>query len=296
MRALLSMLVAICLSVSILAIGQGGTAEAAFHCIRIHAVMGGFSGNNNIQFVELRLDAAGQTFLAGHTLRFFDASGTLKAEFTFPAGTFPFGASVANGAVGDAVLIATSEFNGAVTGGAADFVFTGTNTTGPDALHPVQLTGGTVVWANGGPTCGSIGSVVDSVAYGGGMAQFGTAAVALPAMGTAQALRLSNLNMTPTNNSTEYALQNVATSTGPAGPLTTDFTTPRNNSRTILKLNAPAASVGGVAENPGSIDTPVATVTRSSGTDWNGYALAGGIAAAALASAGGWYVFRRREA
>ena len=299
MRSLLSLVVAICLSVSVLAIGQAGTAEASFHCIRIHAVAGGFSGNNNIQFVELRLDVGGQTFLAGHTIQFFNASGTLKATFTFPTGTFPFGASVANGAVGDSVLIATSEFNSNVTGGAADFVFSGANTTsanGGDLLHPVQLTGGSVVWASGGPTCGVAGPVVDSLAYGGATAHFGTAAVALPATGTTQALRLSNLNSTPTDNSTEYALQNVATSTFSvvAGNLATDFTTPRNNGRTVLKLNAPVPSVGGVAEDPGSTGAPAAAAETSSGSRWSGYLVAGGIAAAAVACAGGWYVFRRR--
>ena len=32
----------------------------------------------------------------------------------------------------------------------------------------------------------------------------------------------------------------------------------------------------------------------SSGSRWSGYLVAGGIAAAAVACAGGWYVFRRR--
>lgn len=296
MRTLLSLALALVLSVSVLALGQAGTAEASFHCIRIHAVAGGFSGNNNIQFVELRLDQPGQTLLGGHTLQFFNSAGTLKATFTFPSG-------VTNGLTGDSVLVATSEFNSNVTGGAADFAFSGVNTTGAnggDPLHPVQLTGGSVVWAGAGTdfNCALGPPPVDAVAYGTATAIFGMPAPALPASGTTQALRLSNLNTAPTNNSTEYALQNVATSTFSvaSGNLATDFTAPRNNGRTVLKLNVPPPSVGGVAEAPGLTGAPAATAESSSGSDWGGYLLAGGIVAAAVAFAGGWYGFRRRTA
>ena len=153
MRSLLSLVAAIVISVSAIFLTQSGVALAGFHCVRIHAVSGGFSGNNNIQYVELRMDQPGQTLLRGHTIQFFDASGTLKAQFTF-------GAMSWNGLIGDSVLVATSEFNAAATGGTADVTFSAANTVGSnggDPLHPVQLTGGTVVWANGGPTCGMLG-------------------------------------------------------------------------------------------------------------------------------------------
>jgi hypothetical protein len=296
MRSLLSMVLAFLLSVSVLLLSQGNVAYAAFHCVRIHAVAAGFNGNNKIQYVELRMDVGGQTFLAGHAIQFFDATGTLQATFTFPAGTIPpFNTSVANGDVGDSVLIATSEFNSNVTGGAADFTFSDANTTGADPLHPVQAPGGSVVWAGPNAACATLMAPVDSVAYGAAMATYGTAAAALPSPGTMQALRLSNLNSAPSNNSTEYALMNVSTSTFgvPMANLATDFTTPRNNSRTVLKLNVP--SVGGVADDPGLSAAPdAAAPAGGGGQPWDAYAIAGGAVAAALACGAGWYVYRRR--
>lgn len=300
MRSLLSVLLAVCLSLSVFAAQQARTAEAAFHCIRIHAVMGGFNGDNNIQYVELRLSANGQTALTGHKLEFFDAGATLLATFTFPSG-------VTNGWKGDSVLIATSEFNSSVTGGAADFVFSGANTTGPSALHPISLTGGWVVWAGqlGDINCAFGPAPVDAVAYGGAAPMFGMPAPALPASGTTQALRLSNLALGPTNNATEYSLQNVSTTTFPvscgpcdfldSGSLPTDFTTPRNNGRTVLLLSAPfVPGVGGIAEDPALPSAAVASSGATSGSDSSAYAIAGGIAATAIAAGVGWYVYRRR--
>ena len=301
MRSLLSLLLAFVVATSALFLSGGGVANAAFHCMRIHAVMGGFNGNNNIQYVELRMDLGGQTFLAGHTIQFFDAAGTLKAIFTFPPGTFPFGASVANGAVGDSVLIATSEFytNVGVSPGPSDFTFSGANTTGPDALHPVQVPGGKVVFA-GAVTdfnCLLGPPPADSVSYGGATGLFPPAAAALPNPGTALALRLSNLNTTPMNNSTEYALTAVSTTTFSVtlANLATDFTTPRNNSRTVLKLNAPPLSVGGVAEAPSIADLP-AVADESSDSPGRTYLIGGAAFGAMILLASGWYVYRRRWA
>ncbi len=291
MRTLLSLVLAICVSVSVLVVRQAGVAEANFHCMRIHAAIGGYSGNNNIQYVELRMALGGQTVLGGHTLQFFDAAGTLKATFTFPSG-------VTNGSTGESTLIATSEFNSNVTGGAADFTFSGANTVGAnggDPLHPVQLTGGSVVFP--GITCGTPRAVVDTVAYGGATATFGSAAAALPGTGTVQGLRLSNLNINPADNSTEYSLQNVAASTFAVsvGNLATDFTTPRNNGRTVLKLNAPVAPVGGVAEAP-DLTSSASASTSGGGDRAVEYAIAGALAAASMTGAAGWYVHRRRVA
>jgi hypothetical protein len=102
MRTLLSVILAFLVSSSVLLMTQGGIALASFHCMRIHAVAGGFNGNNNIQYVELRLDMAGHNLVFGHTIQFFDTSGQLKATFTFPS-------SVANGTMGDSILVATSQ-------------------------------------------------------------------------------------------------------------------------------------------------------------------------------------------
>jgi hypothetical protein len=298
MRSLLSLGLAALVAGSALLVSRAPTADAAFHCIRIHAVMGGFNGDNDIQYVELRMDAGGQTLLGGHTIEFFRASdGMLRATFTFPAG-------VTNGLVGDSILVATHKFNLSVTGGQADFEFEG-HTTGPDATHPVQLTGGTVVWAGPGPfACTFAGMPVDAVAYGGGSGGFGSSAAALPATGTTQALRLSNLNVTPSSNLMEYSLQNVSPSAFDAtGHLVTNpvgdppsAETPRNNGRRVLQLFSPVPpSVGGVAENPAGAQN---AVTNSSG-DGGGrgriaYGLVAVIAASVAASGAGWYVYRRR--
>jgi hypothetical protein len=291
MRSVLSFVLALTLAVSVLIIRQAGVAEAGFHCMRIHAAMGGFSGNNNIQYVELRMDSAGQLFVSGQTIQFRDASGTLKATFTFPS-------NLANSSTGESILIATSEFNGNVTGGAADFTFSMANTTGAnggDPLHPAQVPGGSVVFASGSGGC-TASIPVDSLAYGSATATYGTAAAALPNPGNTTALRLNNLNTTPSNNSTEYALQNVSASTFSvtAGNLPTDFATPRNNGRMVLKLNAPAPPVGGIAEDPASLGGSAAAVRESDDSGQRGYAIAGGVAAAAIACGAGWYVYRRR--
>jgi hypothetical protein len=311
MRSLLSLLLAFVVATSALFLSGGGVAYAAFHCIRIHAVMGGFNGDNNIQYVELRMDAAGQTVLHTHQIEFFNAGGTLKATFTFPPGTFPFDVSVANGAVGDSVLIATQEFydNVGVAPGPSDFTFTTSNTTAATPSlqkHPVQVPGGSVVWA-GPPNpffCAVGGMVpVDSVSYGGGSGAFPPAAPALPTLGTNQVLRLSNLNTKPLNNLAEYGMTLSTVSaialdasahlvTNPLDPLS--LATPRNNSRTVLKLTVPA--VGGVAEEPNLAAVPdKAQQSAGDSPSWPGYTIAG-VAAAAMACGAGWYMYRRRIA
>jgi len=243
------------------ALGQPGVrpAYAAFHCMRIHAVAAGFNANGNVQYVELRMNAGGQAFVAGHTIQFYDGANVLKATFTFPS-------SVSNATVGDSVLIGTSEFNTVTAGGDADFTFAMSNTTGSnggDPLHPVQTPGGRVHFAPGSDNCDPdfiAGSgEADSVAYGTAAAHFGTAASPLPTPSNSQTLRLGNLSTTPTNNSTEYSLQAVSASTFVVAPgdLATDFSTPRNNGRTVLQLTTP--SVGGVGMHPlggqGRLDT-----------------------------------------
>ena len=59
MRFIRLVLVVSVVSVSFLFF-QGRSAYAAFHCMRIHAVLGGFAGADTIQFVELRMNAGGK--------------------------------------------------------------------------------------------------------------------------------------------------------------------------------------------------------------------------------------------
>jgi hypothetical protein len=265
-------------------------AYASFHCMRIHAVMGGFNGDNDIQYVELRMDDAAfpQNLVALTTIQFINSSNVVQATFTFPS-------NVTNAALGESILIATSDFNTAAIGGAADFVFSVGNTTtstAADVLHPIQRPNGKVVYAPGSGGC-TASIPVDSVAYGvGPTPNYGTAAVALPSNTTA--LRLSNLATTPTNNSTEYALTAVSTTTFSvaSGSLATDFTTPRNNGRTVLRLNT---SVGGLAEEPAAASLPAAAAEPdNAGGIATRYIVGAAAALLILATAGSWSVYRRR--
>jgi hypothetical protein len=307
MRALMSLVAGFAIAAFVALASGGPVAYASFHCMRIHAVMGSYNGDPNLQYVELRMNAPSQVFLATKTIQFRAADGTLKATFTFPAGTFPFGASVANSAVGDSVLIATHEFNLAVTGGAADFEFTALNTVGANPLHPVQGPGGKIAFAQGFDNCdadfvASPGEV-DSLAYGltTGLAtaDFGTAAAALPAanasIGLALRLSLLTAHPGPVDNHAEYSLQLVSTSVSSvaAANLVTNVGTPRNNGRVVLALPAqPAGPVGGIASEPDQSLLPLRTATASGG---HRTAYGFGAAAVALAVLGviGWARRRR---
>jgi hypothetical protein len=229
---------------------QGREADAAFHLMRIHAVMGGFNGADTIQYVELRMCSSGQQFVGGHTIRFYDNTNptpVLKATFTFPD-------NETNGSLGDSILIATAEYaanhigpGGGGSGGEADFIFSDgspglppANTVGSnggDPKHPVQFTGGKVVFALNESTGCTGGNPPDSVAYGGAVPDYGTAAVALPSPSDNRALRESNISG-PTNNSTDYSLAATASAakTVAMGSLTTDLDTPRNNDRQVSQL------------------------------------------------------------
>ncbi|MDO8615347.1 MAG: hypothetical protein Q7T33_06370 [Dehalococcoidia bacterium] len=257
------------------ALVQSDPASASFHCMRIHAVLGGFNGDNTIQYVELRMNAGGQGKVGGFPIKFYPASGDadLIAPGNQPAATFTFpqvdldifGKDVPNESTGDSILIATAAYNLANTGpgsggsgGEADFVFTNAGTggntsaaTGFDPEHPIQSPSGKITFAEGNENCTApLDSVVDSVAYGGmsytGPVDFGTAALALPSPSDNRALRLGNLNLQPSNNSAEYSLQ--ATSGAPKtvamGNLGTDLDTPRNNLREVATLEPDADGDG----------------------------------------------------
>ena len=225
---------------------QANPAQAAFHCMRIASVMAGANGDANIQYVELRMNLSGQSFVANHQIKFRDASSpTPVATFTFPdiggAGT----PEVPNSASGSSILIATAEFAASATV-VPDFIFSdgtvidpNTSMTVPsnmsgtgDLKHPVSVGSGKVSFAEGFDNCQVGGpAVVDSVAYGtsftgtidyGGMSGTEKFPSDLPTSGT-QALVVNNLNAEPVNNASEYSLQTVPVSVPPGA------NTPRNN-------------------------------------------------------------------
>ncbi len=89
-------------------------AGATFHLVSISEVGAGVGGNPAVQFVELRLDGAGQTNLANTRLTVFDADDNATQLLLSNHG-------VTNGAAGANVLYATAAF-AAATGVTPDFV------------------------------------------------------------------------------------------------------------------------------------------------------------------------------
>jgi len=161
---------ALLFAAAVIGVAETPRSDAAFHIARVYGAMGGAFGNPDIQYVELRSAAAGQNFVAGHDICFYDAAGAPWARFTFPA-------SVANGASGASILIASSEFDAAWAAGSPDAVFSAANTVaiqgGADVNHPVPSPAGKVSFVSDAETnpalmCGGGVFLIDSVAYGAG--------------------------------------------------------------------------------------------------------------------------------
>ena len=106
-------------------------AHAVFHLVKVTEAMPG-TVNPSAEFVELRMYAPGQEFVAGHTV-------TLYSSASIPTGTCTFGGSVANGDDQRSILVATaaavSEF-----GVTADCALTDANRLSP--------AGGAACWEN----------------------------------------------------------------------------------------------------------------------------------------------------
>ena len=203
--------------------------------------MGGAAGDADVQYVELRMAAGGQPLVSGNHLCFYDGTGSPYARFLFTA-------DVTSAALGDSILIGTSEFDAVWTAGSADFVFSGSNTvaiaSGADVDHPLRSPGGKVSFGTDGATtpaqmCQGQFANIDSVAYGtgySGVVDFGTKLNAdLPTAGT-DAVRLQGPVCFPPgctrDNSTDYAITDVnvtgdhprnnAGAAGTVGPLDSD--------------------------------------------------------------------------
>src|SRR3989304_3494281 len=180
-------------------------ADALFHLMRVHAVVGGAGGNANVQYVELRMTANSQNFVDGQLIRFFNSSGMLTATFTFPS-------DVPSGVNGASILVGTSEFvsNSTV---APDFTFSAANMSPTTATHPVTVGAGRVCFPGAN----------DCVAYGnftGANTGFGSPAERLPTDGHC-ALTLTAPVLIH-NNLTEYSLETAAprNNAGTSGTLT----------------------------------------------------------------------------
>jgi hypothetical protein len=105
-------------------------AAATFHLIKVREV---YPGAENDSYVELQMYASGQTFLSGHSLIEYDATGKLVRSSTFSSG-------VSNSANQSTVLVGD-------TGVQAKFG------VAPDLVDPelsVPASGGAVCWNAGG--------------------------------------------------------------------------------------------------------------------------------------------------
>lgn len=105
-------------------------AYASFHLTQIEQVIGGVGGRLDRQAIQLRMRALGQNLMSLARIRAWDATGSN------PVIIVDFGTDVANGNLGDHVLVVSSAFAAAY--GAGDFVMT--NPIPPSYLAAGRLT------------------------------------------------------------------------------------------------------------------------------------------------------------
>lgn len=145
----------LCVLVCLLALPR--SAAATFHVMSISEIGVGVGGNADVQFVELRLDFAGQTHLTDTRLTAFDAAGNATELLLTPT-------DVGNGTAGANVLYATQ-------------AFTTRTTIAPDFLIPAGIITptGMICWGAPGASApdpstwdlAKPNNYVDCVAYGG---------------------------------------------------------------------------------------------------------------------------------
>lgn len=125
-------------------------ADAAFHIAVIDEVMSSYGGDPTVQFVEIRILAAGQNVVSGSQLGVFDASGAYIGK------VMDITANVPNGGSGVRWIMGSAQF-ASVSSLSPDFTFSG----------PIFLptAGGMVCWGKPGNPA-TPGQYVDCLAYG----------------------------------------------------------------------------------------------------------------------------------
>ena len=219
------------LCVGSLLLGVPSVTHATFHITSISEIGAGFGNDPAIQFVELRLDAAGQTNLTNTRVTAFDASGNATVLVLADH-------AVANGTAGANILFATEAFSSA-TGITPDFVMTAgiVSPTGmvcygaPGVVPPAPNS-----WDADKPN-----NYVDCVAYGG------FAAATRLASGTPSTL--------PPGDGTQSLAR--TNGTGASGSNDVDFAlaTPNvcNNAGACTNLGGTGGAVCGDADGSGSV-------------------------------------------
>ena len=125
-------------------------AHAGFHVMQIEQFIGGLNGDKTAQAIQLRLRGAGQTIVSASRLKAYDAAGAN------PVLLLDITSNVANGSVGDNILIASPSFNiimAAVGGYASDFTLA-------SVVPASYLTGGKVTFED------DSGTIYWSLAFG----------------------------------------------------------------------------------------------------------------------------------
>src|SRR5262245_6809613 len=118
------------------ALALQSTAHANEHLMQIEQVIGSVSGDTTAQAIQLRMRATGQNFVSGGKLVVFDAAGLNPITIVDPV------TNVANGAVGDHVLIASATFPSHTTPPAVpDF-------TMANLIPAGYFAAGSIVWEN----------------------------------------------------------------------------------------------------------------------------------------------------
>jgi hypothetical protein len=137
-------------------------AGAVNHLIALDEVLGSWQGDDNVQFVELRLLQVGETFLTngGGTALIFDDATASEAGRR----VFTFTRNITNGAAGARILVGTSQL-ATVSGVTPDFVLP------PGMLRP--RAGRVCYFVNPPQPQGQPVGFIDCVAYGGFAAESG---------------------------------------------------------------------------------------------------------------------------
>ena len=121
--------------VTLATLALAAPAFASFHLVQIEQAIGGVNGDTSRQAIQLRMRAAGQQFVQLGRLRAWDAAGNnpvLLVDLT---------TQVANGNLGDRVLITTANFLPGLT---PDFVM--------QPIPASYLAAGKITWEDDGGT------------------------------------------------------------------------------------------------------------------------------------------------
>jgi hypothetical protein len=203
-------------------------AQATFHEIKVREV---YPGAGNDSYVELQMYAAGQNFVATHSLKLYDSSGAL-------AHTSTFSSSVTNGANQATILVGD------------------TNTQANLGVVPDLVDEGLNVSAAGGAACWNAGGIpADCVAWGsfsgGGAleAATGTSAgtpVSSGGIAAGKAIRRTIAPNCPTLLEAADDTNDSATDFEEVAPA------PRDNASTIAEMacTAPTATIDSKPGNP----------------------------------------------